>query len=48
MVGFATFVVDSVTATGGNKGITLHAIYNQVSGPAGGGAFGSGQMRLYN
>ena len=48
IVGFATVVVTNVTSTGGSKGIDVSAIFKQVSGPAGGGAYGSGQMRLYN
>jgi hypothetical protein len=60
VVGFATIVVSCVAADGndacpnpsGNlvtdKGINLQAIFKQVSGPVGGGAYGTGQMRLYN
>jgi len=48
IVGFATIVVTNVTATGGNKGVDVSAIFKQVSGTAGGGAYGTGQMRLYN
>jgi Flp pilus assembly protein TadG len=48
VVGFATVVVTAVQSTGGNKGITLGAIFQQVSGPPGGGAYGTGSMRLFN
>ncbi len=48
VVGFATVVVTAVKATGSNKGIDLGAIFKQVSGPAGGGAYGTGQMRMFN
>jgi Flp pilus assembly protein TadG len=45
VTGFATIIVDSVE-TKTPKGLTLHAIFEDVQGPPGGGAYGSGEMRL--
>jgi Flp pilus assembly protein TadG len=47
VVGFATVVVTAVKSTGNPKGITLGAIFKQVSGTPGGGAYGTGSMRLF-
>jgi Flp pilus assembly protein TadG len=47
VTGFATVVVTAVKASGG-KGITLSAIFKQVAGTPGGGAYGSGSTRLFN
>jgi putative Tad-like protein involved in Flp pilus assembly len=44
VLGFATVVVTDVD----KKGITLGAIFKQVAGVPGGGAYGSGSMRLFN
>lgn len=46
VTGFATIIVDSVVATGNPKGINLHAIFEDVQGTPGGGAYGTGEMRL--
>ena len=48
VTGFATIVVDSVQATGSPKGINLHAIFNAIDGPAGGGTFGTNTVRLFS
>jgi putative Tad-like protein involved in Flp pilus assembly len=48
VTGFATVVVTAVKTTGSKKGIALGAIFKQVAGPPGGGAFGSGSIRLFN
>jgi Flp pilus assembly protein TadG len=46
VTGFATIIVDSVVATGNPKGVNLHAIFEDVQGTPGGGAYGTGEMRL--
>src|SRR5262249_987621 len=46
VTGFATIIVDSVVATGTPKGVNLHAIFQDVQGTPGGGAYGTGEMRL--
>ena len=46
VTGFATIIVDSVVATGTPKGVNLHAIFQEVQGTPGGGAYGTGEMRL--
>ena len=46
VTGFATIIVDSVVATGNPKGVNLHAIFQDVQGTPGGGAYGTGEMRL--
>jgi Flp pilus assembly protein TadG len=46
VTGFATIIVESVESQASPKGITLHAIFEEVQGTPGGGAYGSGEMRL--
>ena len=48
VTGFATVVVTAVKTSGGTKGVTLGAIFDQVAGTPGGGAYGSGSIRLFN
>src|SRR5262245_56516549 len=48
VTGFATIIVDSVVASGNPKGLNLHAIFEEVQGTPGGGAYGTGEMRLLN
>ena len=48
VTGFATVVVTAVKTTGSKKGIALSAIFKQVAGTPGGGAYGSGSPRLFN
>jgi len=46
VTGFATVIVDSVVSSGTPKGVNLHAIFQEVQGTPGGGAYGTGEMRL--
>jgi Flp pilus assembly protein TadG len=46
VTGFATIIVDSVVAQGSPKGLNLHAIFEDVVGPGGGGAYGTYTVRL--
>ena len=46
ITGFATIIVDSVNATGSPKGLNLHAIFDDVVGPPGGGNYGTYTVRL--
>jgi Flp pilus assembly protein TadG len=46
VTGFATIIVDSVVSQGNPKGLNLHAIFEEVQGTPGGGAYGTGEMRL--
>jgi Flp pilus assembly protein TadG len=46
VTGFATIIVESVESQGDPKGLTLHAIFEEVQGTPGGGAYGTGEMRL--
>jgi hypothetical protein len=48
VTGFATIIVDSVVSSGNQKGLNIHAIFQETAGPPGGGAYGMGMMRLYN
>ena len=49
VVGFATIDVTSIVDTTSAKGLNLKAVFKENSGTsAGGGAFGTGTMRLYN
>jgi Flp pilus assembly protein TadG len=49
VTGFATVIVESVQAPPESpKGLTLHAIFEEVQGTPGGGAYGTGEMRLLN
>jgi Flp pilus assembly protein TadG len=48
VVGFATVTVTAVQATGSPKTVTFNAIESQLTGPAGGIPFGTGNMRLFN
>jgi hypothetical protein len=47
ITGFATIIVDSVNSTASPKGLDLHAIFEEVIGPpGGGGAYGTYTVRL--
>jgi hypothetical protein len=46
VTGFATIIVDSVVSQGSPKGLNLHAIFEDVVGPGGGGAYGTYTVRL--
>jgi Flp pilus assembly protein TadG len=46
VTGFATIIVDSVESQASPKGLTLHVIFEEVQGTPGGGAYGTGEMRL--
>ena len=49
VVGFATIDVTSIVDTTSAKGLNVSAVFKEDTGAsAGGGAFGTGQMRLYN
>jgi Flp pilus assembly protein TadG len=48
VTGFATIVVDRVVNTGSPKGLDLHAIFDEVIGPPGGGTYGTYTVRLYS
>jgi Flp pilus assembly protein TadG len=48
VTGFATIVVDRVVDTGNPKGLDLHAIFDNVMGPPGGGTYGTYTVRLYS
>jgi hypothetical protein len=48
VTGFATIIVDSVNNTGNPKGLNLHAIYEDVVGPPGGGNYGTYTVRLFS
>jgi Flp pilus assembly protein TadG len=48
ITGFATIIVDSVNSTGNPKGLNLHAIYEDVVGPPGGGNYGTYTVRLFS
>jgi len=47
VLGFATIVIDAVHV-GGNGNISLHSVFQDVSGPPGGGAFGTGSVRMFD
>jgi hypothetical protein len=46
VTGFATIVIEPAAEWDGKKGMDLQAIFKAVSGPAGGGAFGTYTVRL--
>ncbi len=46
VTGFATIIVDRVITQGSPKGLDLHAIFEDVVGPGGGGAYGTYTVRL--
>jgi Flp pilus assembly protein TadG len=49
VVGFATIDVTSIIDTTSAKGLNISAVFKEDTGaPAGGGAYGTGKMRLYN
>jgi Flp pilus assembly protein TadG len=48
ITGFATIIVDSVNSTGSPKGLNLHAIFEEVVGPGGGGTYGTYTVRLFS
>ncbi len=46
VTGFATVIVDRVNSQGSPKGLDLHAVFEEIVGPPGGGNYGTYTVRL--
>lgn len=48
VTGFATVIVDRVNSQGSPKGLDLHAVFEEIVGPPGGGNYGTYTVRLFS